>query len=81
MRTLRQVEGDSIHILGTSGDQPRRLGGISQGGVIIVQGTYDYNELRNKPEIESHVLMGDKTFEDLGLAPITILELALMFRT
>lgn len=30
-------------------------------------GTKDYEELENKPQIESVELIGNKTFEDLGL--------------
>ena len=35
----------------------------------------DYEELINKPKIESHVLVGDKTFDDLGLSSISHEEL------
>ncbi len=35
----------------------------------------DYNELINKPKIESHTLVGDKTFEELGLENISLEEL------
>lgn len=35
----------------------------------------DYEELINKPKIESHVLTGDKTFDDLGLSSISHEEL------
>lgn len=80
MRKLKQISGDSIKILGTQGDDIRTLGGISQGGVIIIDGTDDYNELKNKPMIENHILQGNKTFEDLGLSCISNLELALLFR-
>ena len=31
-------------------------------------GIVDYNLLNNKPEINGHVLVGDQTFDDLGLA-------------
>lgn len=34
-------------------------------------GTRDYNALTNKPSIESVVLVGNKTFKQLGLEPIT----------
>lgn len=30
-------------------------------------GASDYEELTNKPSIENVILVGDKTFEDLGL--------------
>ena len=35
----------------------------------------DYNELINKPKIESRTLVGDKTFEELGLQNISLEEL------
>ena len=35
----------------------------------------DYEELNNKPKIESVVLSGNKTFDDLGMSSITIEEL------
>lgn len=35
------------------------------------QGTSDYEKLTNKPKIESVELIGNKTFEDLGLEAIT----------
>lgn len=35
-----------------------------------IAGTYNYEELDNKPKIESVELVGDKTFEQLGLEPM-----------
>lgn len=35
----------------------------------------DYNELINKPKIESRTLVGDKTFEELGLENISLEDL------
>lgn len=43
-------------------------GSISNKG--IVGGTKNYEELYNKPSIETVVLIGDKSFEDLGLIPL-----------
>ena len=31
----------------------------------------DYEDLLNKPQIESNTLIGDKTFSDLDLTPLT----------
>lgn len=46
---------------------------------VIIQkrtaGATDYNELTNKPSIESVILTGNKTFEDLGLENISNIEL------
>lgn len=38
-------------------------------------GTDDYEELINKPSINGAVLSGDKSFENLGLSPLSNLEI------
>ena len=43
-------------------------GSVSNRG--IVNGTKDYEELINKPSIETVTLIGDKSFEELGLSPL-----------
>lgn len=35
-------------------------------------GTSNYESLRKKPSIETVTLIGDKTFEELGLSPISV---------
>ena len=35
-----------------------------------VEGTKDYEKLKNKPQIESVELIGNKTFPELGISPI-----------
>lgn len=40
-----------------------------------VGGTSNYEELNNKPTINNYELVGDLTFEELGLVPITSGEL------
>lgn len=35
-----------------------------------VGGTRDYEKLKNKPQIESVELIGNKTFPELGISPI-----------
>lgn len=42
-------------------------------------GTGDYNDLINKPSINSVELVGDKTFEDLGDSPLTNVEIQEIF--
>lgn len=42
-------------------------------------GTTDYNKLKNKPSIEQIELNGNKSFNDLGLIPITIQEINNLF--
>ena len=39
----------------------------------------DYNNLFNKPQIEGNTLEGDKTFDDLGMTPLSAQELADMW--
>lgn len=44
------------------------------GGLTIpekVDSVKDYEKLKNKPSIESVTLVGDKTFEQLGLSSIS----------
>lgn len=36
----------------------------------VDEGTRDYEKLINKPQIEAVTLIGNKTFEELGLSPI-----------
>ncbi len=38
-------------------------------------GTDDYEELKNRPSINDVVLSGDKTFIDLGLSPLSNMEI------
>lgn len=45
---------------------------------IIIEG--DYEALFNKPKINTVTLIGDKSFEDLGLESITNTELNEMFK-
>lgn len=45
---------------------------------VIVEG--DYEALHNKPKINTVTLVGDKSFEDLGLERITNAELNEMFK-
>lgn len=39
------------------------------------EGTDNYERLRNKPSINKVVLSGDKSFEDLGVSPLSNLEI------
>ena len=41
--------------------------------------TSDYNDLMNKPQIESVTLLGNKSFADLGLSPVTATEIWALF--
>lgn len=44
-----------------------------------VDGTKDYEKLKNKPSIESVTLLGNKTFEDLGMVRCTNSEIEALF--
>lgn len=46
--------------------------------VLPVGGTKNYEKLTNKPKIESVELIGDKSFEDLGVRDVTNMELQSM---
>lgn len=63
-----RINGDAYLMRQIDGDPTRRDHGGSYS-------TNDYEELVNKPSIESVTLVGDKTFEQLGLSSITADEL------
>lgn len=63
----KNIDGDLSPLSSVSGDIVRSSninGNITWGNGF---GTRDYNKLINKPQIESVELIGDKTFEELGL--------------
>ena len=49
---------------------PQRNMNLVLGVPKVVNGTSDYEKLKNKPQIETVELIGNKTFADLGLNPI-----------
>jgi len=55
------------------------LSGGSMNGTLTVPASLasnkDYEKLKNKPQIETVELVGNKSFEDLGLQPIENTEL------
>ena len=55
------------HLIVTLSDGSTIDAGLIQGG----GGTDDYEDLTNKPKIEGTELIGNKTFEDLGIASAT----------
>ncbi len=75
MRTLQKISGSAVHVQTVSGDSPHRVAAIAAGGGGYGRAT-DYERLQNKPSIESVTLIGDKTFEELGLNGITNIELS-----
>lgn len=48
--------------------------------IIYRTGATDYEELDNKPQINDITLIGNKTFDDLGLSRISADELLTMLR-
>ena len=67
----KNVDGDLSPLSSISGDitrSPNINGTITWGNGL---GTKDYNKLINKPQIESVELIGDKTFEELGLSALS----------
>lgn len=67
----KDIDGDLSPLSSISGDitrSPNIDGTITWGNGL---GTKDYNKLINKPQIESVELIGDKTFEELGLSVLS----------
>lgn len=63
----KDIDGELSPLSSVSGEiirSPNINGDITWGNGL---GTKDYNKLINKPQIESVELIGDKTFEELGL--------------
>lgn len=58
--------------------EPITVGGKIQSGSITR--TSDYEKLDNKPSIESVTLIGNKTFEELGMESISNAELNSLLR-
>lgn len=61
-----------IYIMTSKGDWVKRNfnGGGGGGG-----GTDDYNSLTNQPKINNVTLRGNKTLEDLGINPLTSVQM------
>ena len=71
--TLRGTISEAATMSGTISEIP------SFSGVISGSFIEDYNRAKNKPQIESVELKGNKTFEDLGLNSITNSEVEALF--
>lgn len=54
-------------------------GVIDNAGTGYISGTDDYDTLNNKPSINDVILMGNKSFEDLGINEVTDSELDIVF--
>lgn len=61
----------------TEGRLGATLGSKKQlsGSLNKASGVYDYNPLINKPKVEGVTLIGDQTFNDLGLVALSNLEI------
>lgn len=63
----KDIDGELSPLSSVSGEiirSPNINGDITWGNGL---GTRDYNKLINKPQIEEVELIGNKTFEELGL--------------
>lgn len=71
----KNIDGNISPLSNIDGD----ITGLSNlsGSVVYGNGngTRDYNKLINKPQIESIELIGNKTFEELGLNAIDTMEI------
>lgn len=54
-------------------------GSMKVNGAGSASGSADYNKLRNKPSIEHVELVGDKSFEELGLENMDNMEILKLF--
>ena len=71
MNNMRGLDVDTpIRIKNISTDTRLRLGQVDQGGTRTIYND-DYEALRNKPCIEGNELIGNKSYEQLGLNDIT----------
>lgn len=61
---------DSERFSASFKESPTEKFSASMGEVQIVE-TGDYNKLKNKPRIEGRELIGDKTYNQLGLFDVT----------
>ena len=68
----KNIDGDITPLSNINGD----INSLSNINGNIANGngrsTRDYNKLINKPQIESIELIGDKTFEELGLSSLEV---------
>ena len=73
---MRLESVDDLNVNLTANDtlnvslSPQRNMNLVLGVPKVVNGTSDYERLKNKPQIETVELIGNKTFADLGLNPI-----------
>lgn len=74
MSDYTELEG-AMHFgggLGASGSLDGGLSGtMGFDGIDPPSGTFDYEELHNKPSIEGTVLVGDRTLPEIGVHTLT----------
>lgn len=61
------------------GNGPTVRGSMKVNGAGSSGGTSDYNKMKNKPSIEHVELIGDKSFEELGLENMDNMEILKLF--
>lgn len=62
-----------------SGGEPLDAGFRDQ--IVVREGTFDYEELYHKPSINGVELAGNKTFDELGLAQVTAVQIAAILQS
>ncbi len=67
------VDMEDIILTLDANDQEIDMGMTEQ--LVVGAGTKDYEKLINKPRVNTIELVGDKSFADLGLRPLTNLEI------
>ena len=55
-------------------------GELGGNNPTVIHSETDYEQLENKPQINDVTLIGNKSFDDLGLSALTSLEIVEMYR-
>lgn len=78
MNKIVVIDGQAELLQTIDGDAQlfNNLDGEAGSFYEVSAGTRNYEDLYNKPSIESVELVGDKTFEELGMMAISNIELA-----
>lgn len=58
-------------------EEPKGLGVETKGTMNFITDV-DYNNLKNKPQINDCVLIGNRSFDDIGIRPMSNLEIEKM---
>jgi hypothetical protein len=72
---IGEIKDDSLNVM----VQITESGPRGLPGPPGLPGTTNYNDLTNKPRIESVELIGNKTLDEIGIRTITETEIGLLF--